>query len=230
MRSYGQYCSVARALDVVGDRWVLLIVRELLVRGSCRFTDLKNGLPGIATNLLSGRLNDLEAAGIVAREDAPPPVATVLYSLTATGRNLAPALKALGQWGLRLMMTEQPDDAFQAQWLAYAPAWFTEDADPSAGPAVVQLLAPARPATNGAVAAAVVEFDGHGNIDSRVGRADQPNLTIEGSPRLVLGLILGMVDRETAVASGVQLHGQLGVLRRLRSSATDNVVASGVTA
>jgi DNA-binding HxlR family transcriptional regulator len=220
MRSYGQYCSVARALDVVGDRWALLIVRELLLRGSCRFTDLKNGLPGIATNLLSGRLKDLDEAGIVAREDAPPPIATALYSLTATGRELEPALKALGQWGLRLMMTEQADDAFQAQWLAYAPAWFTEDADPSAGPAVLQLLAPARPATSGAVAEAVVEFDGQGNIDSHVGRADQPTLTIEGSPRLVLGLILGMLDHDTAVASGVHLHGDLGILRRLRTGAT----------
>ena len=76
MRSYGQYCSVAKALDVIGDRWTLLIVRELLLRGACRYTDLKNGLPGIATNLLADRLRELEAAGIVVREQAAPPVAT----------------------------------------------------------------------------------------------------------------------------------------------------------
>ncbi len=85
MRSYGQYCSIARALDVVGDRWTLLIVRELLLQGPCRFTDLKNGLPGIATNLLSTRLKELEEAGLISREDAPPPVATVLYTLTENG-------------------------------------------------------------------------------------------------------------------------------------------------
>ena len=64
MRSYGQYCSVAKALDVIGDRWTLLIVRELLIRGACRYTDLKNGLPGIATNLLADRIRELESAGL----------------------------------------------------------------------------------------------------------------------------------------------------------------------
>ena len=96
MRSYHHYCSVARGLDVVGDRWTLLIVRELLLQGSCRFTDLKNGLPGIATNLLSTRLKELESAGLITREDAPPPVATVLYGLSESGRELEPVLKALG--------------------------------------------------------------------------------------------------------------------------------------
>ena len=76
MRSYGQYCSIAKALDVVGDRWTLLIVRELLIRGACRYTDLKDGLPGIATNLLADRLRELESAGLIRREEAPPPVAT----------------------------------------------------------------------------------------------------------------------------------------------------------
>src|SRR5436305_11927992 len=85
VRSYGQYCSIARALDVVGDRWTLLIVRELLLRGPCRFTDLRNGLPGIASNLLSGRLKDLEQAALVSREDAPPPIATTVYTLTPDG-------------------------------------------------------------------------------------------------------------------------------------------------
>src|SRR5579875_1901967 len=107
MRTYGQYCSIARALDAVGDRWTMLIVRELLLQGACRFTDLKNGLPGIATNLLSARLKELEDAGLVSREDAPPPVATALYSLTADGRALEPVLQALGRWGVRRMTTER---------------------------------------------------------------------------------------------------------------------------
>src|SRR6266566_415342 len=101
MRTYGQYCSIARALDLVGDRWTLLIVRELLLQGPCRFTDLKNGLPGIATNLLSTRLTELEDAGLISRENAPPPIATVLYSLTDSGLALEPVLKSLGLWGLR---------------------------------------------------------------------------------------------------------------------------------
>ena len=88
MRSYGQYCAVAKALDVVGDRWSLLIVRELLLREACRYTDLLEGLPGIATNLLADRLRELESAGVVCREGAPPPIAATLFRLTDRGREL----------------------------------------------------------------------------------------------------------------------------------------------
>src|SRR3984957_17610884 len=109
MRSYGQYCSVAKALDVIGDRWTLLIVRELLVGAPCRYTDLKNGLPGIATNLLADRIRELEAAGLVRREEAPPPVATTLVHLTETGAALEPVLKALGSWGMRFMAYPEGD-------------------------------------------------------------------------------------------------------------------------
>src|SRR5260370_15330337 len=99
MRSYGQYCSVDKALDVIGDRWTLLVIRELLLQGPCRYTDLKNGLPGIATNLLADRLRDLESAGLVWREEAAPPVATTLFHLTDAGAELEPVLDALGGWG-----------------------------------------------------------------------------------------------------------------------------------
>src|SRR3954452_4793893 len=99
MRSYGQYCSVARALDVIGDRWTLLIVRELLLQGACRYTDLREGLPGIATNLLADRLRELEAAGLVDRQDAPPPIATTLFRLTPRGEALRPVIDELGRWG-----------------------------------------------------------------------------------------------------------------------------------
>src|SRR6202035_111655 len=102
MRSYGQYCSIAKALDVVGDRWTLLIVRELLIRGACRYTDLRNGLPGIATNMLVDRLRELEEAGIVTSEAAPPPVATTLFRLTSRGAALEPILLQLGNWGAPL--------------------------------------------------------------------------------------------------------------------------------
>ena len=73
MRSYKQFCGLAKALEIIGDRWTLLIVRELLARGRSRYTDLQDGLPGIATNLLADRLRELEEAGIIQREDAPPP-------------------------------------------------------------------------------------------------------------------------------------------------------------
>src|SRR6185312_3489515 len=86
MRSYDEYCAIAKSLDVVGDRWTLLIVRELSLRGASRYTDLRNGLPGIASNLLADRLRELEHAGVVAREEAPPPIATALCRLTPRDR------------------------------------------------------------------------------------------------------------------------------------------------
>jgi DNA-binding HxlR family transcriptional regulator len=207
MRSYAQYCTIARALDVVGERWTLLIVRELLFRGSCRFTDLKNGLPGIATNLLSSRLKVLEDDGLITREDAPPPVATTLYGLTDEGRSLEPVLKALSDWGRHLMVVEHDGDAFQPHWLANAAASFVVDADPHAEPVVIQLIAGDN--------AAVVEVGG-GEVRSRVGRAAAPELTLEGPPRLVLGLLAGMIDVRGAASSGLNVTGNLDVLGRLR--------------
>jgi DNA-binding HxlR family transcriptional regulator len=212
MRSYGQYCSIARALDIVGDRWTLLIVRELLLQGPCRFTDLKNGLPGVATNLLSTRLKELEDTGLVAREDAPPPVATVLYTLTDNGLTLEPVLKALGLWGLKYMTEERPDDAFQARWLAYAPAWFTTDADPDAPPAVIQVVA--------ADESAVIELR-DGKIHTRAGRAANPDLVLNGPPRAVLGLLSGVIDLKHASQLGLSARGRRDLLKRLRPVAQD---------
>jgi DNA-binding HxlR family transcriptional regulator len=207
VRSYAQYCSLARALDVVGERWTLLIVRELLLQGPCRFTDVKNGLPGIAPNLLSSRLKELEEDGLVTREDAPPPVATSLYALTAEGRSLAPVLNALGEWGRHLMLAEHEGDAFRAHWLAYAAAAFTADAAPEAAPLVVQLVSGDE--------SAVIEVGG-GEVRSKVGRAPAPALTLDGPPRLILGLLAGMIDRRQAIDAGLRVTGNLDVLARLR--------------
>src|SRR3989442_8508849 len=103
MRWYRQYCALAKALDVIGDRWTLLIVRELMLRGACRYTDLQAGLPGIATNLLADRLRDLEDQGVVRRESAPPPIATTLFVLTSRGEELRPVMEGLVRWGAPLM-------------------------------------------------------------------------------------------------------------------------------
>src|ERR687891_178138 len=95
---YQQYCGLARALDVVGDRWTLLIVRELRP-GPRRFTDLVDGLPGISRKLLSERLRELEQEGIITRRDLPPPAARQVYELTEDGRDLALAVSPLSVWG-----------------------------------------------------------------------------------------------------------------------------------
>ena len=96
--NYGQYCGVSRALELVGERWSLLVIRELLV-GPRRFNELIHGLPGIPTNTLSSRLRELEANGVVRRVLAPRPGNAIRYELTEYGIDLAPAVMALGRWG-----------------------------------------------------------------------------------------------------------------------------------
>ena len=98
MRSYNQFCAVAKSLDVVGERWTLLIVRELLLRGPSRYTDVRNGLPGIATNLLATRLVEMERSGILVRETAPPPAPVTVVRLTPRGEALEAVIAALGRW------------------------------------------------------------------------------------------------------------------------------------
>ena len=106
---------MAKSLDVVGDRWALLVVRELLL-GPRRFTDLLDGLPGIGTNVLSTRLRDLEAAGIVQRTQVPAPTPAVLYELTDDGYELKPVLDAFARWGARRLTRAGADDAVKPHW------------------------------------------------------------------------------------------------------------------
>jgi DNA-binding HxlR family transcriptional regulator len=119
VKSYGQYCALARALDHIGERWTLLIVRELLI-GPQRYSDIRAAVPAIATNLLARRLRDLEADGIVAKRRLTPPAASTVYELTDMGRELEPAVLALIRWGGHWMREQEPDQAFKPEWLALA--------------------------------------------------------------------------------------------------------------
>src|ERR1044072_8737564 len=112
-RSYDQYCSAARALDVVGDRWTLLIVRELL-SGPRRYTDLHADLPGVSTDVLASRLKDMEREGLTTRRRLPPPGAAYVYELTGRGRELLAVLQALGEWGAPLLEERRATDAVRA--------------------------------------------------------------------------------------------------------------------
>ncbi len=116
-RSYDQYCSAARALDLVGDRWTLLIVRELLA-GPRRYTDLHADLPGVSTDVLASRLKDMERDGLATRRRLPPPGAAYVYELTSRGRELLPVLQALGRWGEGELGERGPTDAVRAHWFA----------------------------------------------------------------------------------------------------------------
>ncbi|HMK99476.1 MAG TPA: helix-turn-helix domain-containing protein [Acidimicrobiales bacterium] len=208
MRSYNQYCAVAKALDVVGDRWTLLIIRELLLRGGCRYSDLQHGLPGIATNLLGARLKELEEHGLVCRESAPPPVATTLYHLTDAGRELEPVLWALGRWGVRFMPEPTGEEAFRSHWLAFPVAQFLEDAEPDGPPAVIEV----RTAGDQPV---VIEVAG-GEITTHLGTAPSPDLVLEGDAPPILGLLSGMLQLTGARQLGLRTKGSTTVLRRLR--------------
>lgn len=116
-RSYDQYCSAARALDLVGDRWTLLIVRELLA-GPRRYTDLHADLPGVSTDVLASRLKDMERDGLTTRRRLPPPGAAYVYEITDRGRRLLPVLQALGSWGEAELGERRPTDAVRAHWFA----------------------------------------------------------------------------------------------------------------
>jgi DNA-binding HxlR family transcriptional regulator len=106
-RSYGDACGIARALDVVGERWALLVVRELLL-GPQRFSDLRAGLPGASANLLADRLRELADRGVIQRRQLPPPAGSWVYELTGHGRELEPVVLALGAWGLRVPLPAEP--------------------------------------------------------------------------------------------------------------------------
>jgi len=117
--SYAQYCPVARALEVVGERWTVLVARELLF-GPRRFTDLQVGLPGISTTVLTSRLKELEEAGLVTRRTLPAPAASVVYELTASAWGLVSVLATMAEWGRDLLGEPRPDDDVRSAWLILA--------------------------------------------------------------------------------------------------------------
>ncbi|HUP31408.1 MAG TPA: helix-turn-helix domain-containing protein [Gaiellaceae bacterium] len=115
MKRYDQYCPIACSLGLVGERWTLLVVRELMA-GPKRYTDLAEHLPGIGTNILADRLKELEAAGLVEKRKLPPPAASSVYELTTTGHALRPVLHELARFGARLM-GPPPPGALEKGWL-----------------------------------------------------------------------------------------------------------------
>ena len=113
---YSQYCPLARAAEVVGERWTLLVIRELLL-GPKRFSDMKRALLGVSTSVLSERLARLEARGVVARSEVRPPTPATLYQLTPLGERLGPAVLELARWGSALLAGPESGDHFEPDWL-----------------------------------------------------------------------------------------------------------------
>jgi DNA-binding HxlR family transcriptional regulator len=120
VKKYGQYCPMAHALDLVGERWSLLIVRELLEDGQLRYTDLHCRLAGCGTNILAARLKDLERAGVVRRRRLPPPAASTVYELTEYGEGLRAVMHQLAHWGARSLGPPTTADALEPGWLTGA--------------------------------------------------------------------------------------------------------------
>ncbi|MBB5079542.1 winged helix-turn-helix transcriptional regulator [Nonomuraea endophytica] len=199
-RSYGQFCGLARALDVVGDRWNLLIVRELLP-GPLRYNELKTSLTGIATNLLAERLRSLEGNGIVERRLGD---VGVLYALTPWGAELREPMEALGRWGAPLLMTGRGDDAFQPRWLALAlPALLR---DVTAAPALELGLE-----IEGLLIVLRIDENGSRAV---VQPGDRPGTILTAAPEIVVGLAAGGLTIDQAVSAG-RLQGDAEVLRRV---------------
>jgi DNA-binding HxlR family transcriptional regulator len=223
-RSYGHYCAAAKALDAIGDRWTLLVIRELL-SGPKRYTDLHDGLPGISTDLLAARLRHLETEGLIERQVLPPPAASKVYRLTDDGSALEPVLVALARWGARRLPSDQ-DGEFRPHWLALSlRSMFTPAAAPEDTVTVDFLVDGERLRAH--LDHGTLTFDHHAT-----GVAD---VVISGDPAAIAGLATNREGRMAAVTEGrVTVQGDAHDITALRRAfglepepALQNARASG---
>lgn len=206
MKSYGQFCGLARALDTVGDRWTLLVVRELLIADRS-YGELHRALDGVPTNLLADRLRALERDGIVERRPDPADRRRAAYALTARGRELEPAVLALVRWGGELMVSGRGQDRFEPHWLLLA------------------LRALLRGPADGADGTVAVACDGEpvGAVVVRGGRRDVvpgssgARAAVDGPAELLLGVASGHLDVGSALDAGLVVEGRPTLVRRLLS-------------
>jgi DNA-binding HxlR family transcriptional regulator len=200
MKSYRQYCALARGLDVIGDRWVLLIVRELL-GGSRRYTELAYGLPGVATNVLAARLRIMQDAGLVAKAEDDR------YRLTDWGEGLRDVVAAIGRWASPLMGRLEDGDTFRSHWIAFPIAALFPDVDPTRPDVSIEVRCSDQPMTIQSSA---------GRVTVRAGHAAAPDLVLTGPPDATVALLARQIDAHEAKAQGVSITGDARWLRRLR--------------
>lgn len=203
MRGYGQYCGLARSLEIVGDRWNLLIVRQLLI-GPARYRDLIDGLPGIATNLLADRLRDLETAGVLERRLADKG-SVVEYALTPWGAELREPIESLIRWSAPLMSRGPEGDSFRPEWLALAL------------PALLDARVKIRAAATVGLEVGGAPFQLRATrsgfeVGPRDGR--DPDATVRADPACVLGLAAGALALDDARALGmIEIDGAESAVR-----------------
>jgi DNA-binding HxlR family transcriptional regulator/putative sterol carrier protein len=189
---YHQYCGLARALDVAGDRWTLLIVREL-VPGPRRFTDLIDGLPGISRKLLTERLRELEGDGIVARKELPPPAARQVYELTDEGRDLATAMVPLLGWGARRLGDRRSGESFRGRWAAVGLAALADREAAKGVSETYQYL----------VGGSAFHFTvDDGSIQLHDGRAEDPAVTLTTDADTWADIMAGRTTESSAASTG----------------------------
>ena len=184
---------MARVTDVIGNRWTLLIIRELRP-GPRRFTDLVEGLPGISRKLLSERLRELERDGIVTRTELPPPVARHVYELTADGRDLAAALTPLLAWGARRLGERQAEESFHPRWAAVAMATLADSEDARGVTETYQYVV-------GETAFYFIVDDG--SIEVRDGRVEDAAVVVTTDPDTWADIATGTTSASSAVAAGL---------------------------
>ena len=205
-RSYAQLCGIATALDVIGDRWAPLIVRDLLL-GPLRFGDLAEGLPGIGTNTLTARLKHLEAAGVVERRLLPLPDRGTVYELTDYGRELEPILLALGRWGTRSMGRLPGEVVTRSRWLVAAMLAFHDSSRRVARPTTWELRL-----SDGVFTVAAAGT----SLTVAAGAPEQADVVVTTSDADLHALLTGQLTPADAVASGaVTLDGDAKALSRL---------------
>ncbi len=200
MKSYGQYCGLARGLDVIGDRWVLLIVRELL-NGPRRYGELTHGLPGIASNLLSERLRTMQGDGLVAKTDDDR------YQLTESGEGLRGVVSAVAAWASPLMDRMAESDTFRSHWIAQPVAALFPGIDPTRLEVAIEVRCGEEPVTI---------RSGEGRVSVSPGRAAAPDLVLTGPPDAAVGLLARRIDPAEAKARGLTITGDVRLLSRLR--------------
>lgn len=191
-RTYGQYCGVARALDLVGGRWSLLIVRDLLT-GPKRFTELEQGLPGIATNVLASRLRELEERGLVRRSLLGPGSSSVVYELTPYGRELEEPVVALGRWGGKSLGEPKAGDFFSFSSFAIALRSAFRPDEAGDRELRIEIRIEERP-----LRVAV----GRGRLSFPSDPTWEPRVVLESSLEVLSDILIGRLDLDDALASG----------------------------
>ncbi|MFL5613555.1 MAG: winged helix-turn-helix transcriptional regulator [Gemmatimonadaceae bacterium] len=205
MRSYGQFCGLAKGLDVIGDRWTLLIVRELLIRGPSRYTDMRSGLPGIPTNLLADRLRELEEAELLRRELSVGPGSVPVYALTSRGEALEPVIAALGRWAAPLLQAPAKDDVFLPHWLVLPARLYLVDRSPGKAPVQIEVRDGNERVT--------IET-ANGRVAARLGSADKPDAVLTGPTPLAWQLLTRKMTLHQARKAGLVIDGRAAVLTR----------------